>query len=52
MTKLDDLYKSIQTLKELGVQLDSKLIEETNRVEEEIIKNEILPALAQTIDPL
>ena len=52
MTKLEQLYNSIQNLKELGVQLPDKLIEETNRVEEEIIKNDIIPALAQTISPI
>lgn len=52
MTKLEQLYNSIQTLKELGVQLPQGLIEETNRVEEEIIKNDIIPALAETISPI
>lgn len=52
MTKLEQLYNSIQNLKELGVQLPDKLIEETNRVEEEIIKNDIIPALAETISPI
>ncbi|MBL7817262.1 MAG: winged helix-turn-helix domain-containing protein [Saprospiraceae bacterium] len=52
MTKIEQLYNSIQTLKELGVQLPQGLIEETNRVEEEIIKNDIIPALAETISPI
>jgi hypothetical protein len=52
MTQLEKLYQSIQNLKELGVQLPDKLIEETNRVEEEIIKNDIIPALAETISPV
>lgn len=43
MTKLEQLYNSIQNLKELGVQLPDKLIEETNRVEEEIIQKEVIP---------
>jgi len=33
MTKLEQLYNSIENLKELGVELPDKLIEETNRVE-------------------
>jgi hypothetical protein len=52
MTQLEKLYQSIQNLKELGVQLPDKLIDETNRVEEEIIKNDIIPALAETISPV
>lgn len=52
MTKLEKLYQSIQNLKELGMQLPDKLIEETNRIEEEIIKNDIIPALAETISPV
>jgi hypothetical protein len=52
MTQLEKLYQSIQNLKELGVQLPDKLIDETNRVEEEIIKNDIIPALAKTISPV
>lgn len=52
MTKLEKLYNSIENLKELGVQLPDKLIEETTRVEEEIIQNELLPALSLAIDPI
>jgi hypothetical protein len=52
MTKLEQLYNSIQNLKELGVQLPDKLIEETNRVEEEIIQKEVIPALSDAIDPI
>ena len=52
MTRIEELYSSIQTLKKLGVKLPEELIEETNRVEEEIIKNDIIPALAETISPI
>ncbi len=52
MTKLEKLYNSIENLKELGVQLPDKLIEETTRVEEEIIQDELLPALSNAIDPI
>ena len=52
MTKLEELYNAIQKLKELGVQLPGELIEETNRVEEEIIKHEVIPALSDAIDPI
>jgi hypothetical protein len=52
MTKLQKLYSSIESLKELGVKLPSELIEETNRVEEDIIKNEVIPTLAKEITPI
>lgn len=52
MTKLEQLYNSIQNLKELGVKLPDKLIEETNRVEEDIIQKEVIPALSKAIDPI
>jgi hypothetical protein len=52
MTKLEKLYNAIQELKELGVKLPDELIEETNRVEEEIIQNEVIPALSDAIDPI
>jgi hypothetical protein len=52
MTQLEKLYQSIQNLKELGVKLPEQLIEETDRVEEAIIKNDIIPALAKTISPI
>jgi hypothetical protein len=52
MTKIEKLYDSIQTFKEHGLQLPQDLIEKINRVEEEIIKNDIIPALAETISPI
>lgn len=52
MTKLEQLYNAIQNLKELGVQLPDKLIEETDQIEEEIIKNEVIPALSAAIAPI
>ncbi|MFZ5431889.1 MAG: hypothetical protein ACOZDD_16830 [Bacteroidota bacterium] len=52
MTKLEKLYNAIQELKELGVKLPDELIEETNRVEEEIIQKEVIPTLSVAIDPI
>lgn len=52
MTKLQKLYSSIESLKELGVKLPPELIEETNRVEEEIIMNEVIPTLEKEINPI
>lgn len=52
MTKIEKLYQSIETLKELGAQLPKDLIDETNRIEEEIIKDEIIPSLSESINPI
>lgn len=52
MSKLQELYEAIHKLKELGIDLPTKLILDTNRLEEEIIKNEIIPKLANSIDPI
>lgn len=38
-------------LKELGLSINDDLIEEVNKLEEEIIKNEILPVLTEKIEP-
>lgn len=52
MTKLEKLYSSIQTLKELGAKLPEELIAQTDKLEEEIIKNEILPVVTEKIEPI
>jgi hypothetical protein len=52
MTKLEELYQAIQTLNNLGAKLPASLIEQTNQIEENIIKNDIIPALAETIEPI
>jgi hypothetical protein len=52
MTKLEELYQAIQTLNNLGAKLPESLIEQTNQIEENIIKNDIIPALADTIEPV
>lgn len=49
MSKLEKLYNSIKQLEELGIEINSKLISETNRVEEELIRNEIIPSLSREI---
>ena len=43
MTKLQKLYSTIQNLKELGLELGDDLLKQTSELEQEIIKNEILP---------
>lgn len=52
MTKLEQLYNSIETLKGLGLKLDTKLLEETSRLEEDIIKNDVIPLLEEKISPV
>lgn len=52
MTKLQKLYNTIQNLKELGLELGDDLIKQTNDLEEEIIKKEILPILSDNIEPI
>lgn len=52
MTKLEKLYNSIQTLKELGAKLPEELIAQTDKLEEDIIKNEILPVVTEKIEPI
>lgn len=52
MTNLEKLYNSIQTLKELGAKLPDELIAQTDKLEEDIIRNEIIPVLTQTIEPI
>lgn len=38
-------------LKELGLKINEGLIDEVNKLEEEIIKKEILPVLTEKIEP-
>ena len=51
MTKLEKLYTSIKNLEELGLELTPEMLLECDKLEEQIIKDEILPALGQDIEP-
>lgn len=51
MTKLEKLYTSIKNLEELGLELTPEMLLECDKLEELIIKDEILPALGQDIEP-
>ena len=46
MTKLNKLYNTILSLKELGLELGEDLLEQ------DIIKNEILPVISDKIEPI
>lgn len=52
MTKLQKLYSTIQNLKELGLELGDDLLKQTSDLEQEIIKNEILPVVSEKIEPI
>jgi hypothetical protein len=50
--KLEKLYGTLETLKELGPDLPQNVIEEIQKIEERIISEEIIPLMAQTIEPI
>lgn len=52
MTKLQKLYSTIQSLKELGLELGDDLLKQTSELEQEIIKKEILPVVSEKIEPI
>ena len=52
MTKLQKLYSTIQNLKELGLELGEDLLKQTADLEQDIIKNEILPVISEKIEPV
>jgi len=52
MTKLEKLYSTIQNLKELGLELGEDLLKQTDELEQEIIKKEILPVISEKIEPI
>ncbi len=51
MTKLEKLYTSIKNLEDLGLELTPEMLLECDKLEEQIIKDEILPAIGQDIEP-
>ncbi len=51
MSRLDDLYKAMQTLRSEGLPVDDNLERKANELEEEIIKKEIFPLLSEKIAP-
>ncbi len=52
MTKLNKLYNTILSLKELGLELGEDLLRQTEELEQDIIKNEILPVISDKIEPI
>lgn len=51
MSKLSKLYAMIANAKELGIDLGEEVYKQTDKMEEEIIKKEILPVIKDQIEP-
>ena len=51
MSRLSELYKAIETFKSEGVALDKGILSQISELEENIIKNDILPVLQDSIEP-
>lgn len=52
MSKLETLYTSIEGLKELGLPLNEETLKAVDNLEEELIKNEVIPRLTGSIEPI
>lgn len=52
MTNLEKLYQSIANLKELGLPLHEETLKAVDNLEEELIKNEIIPRLSESIEAI
>ena len=51
MSKLSKLYSMIANAQELGIELGEDVYRQTDKLEEEIIKKEILPVIKEQIEP-
>lgn len=51
MSRLSDLYKAMETLRKEGLSLNKDLERQVEELEENIIKDEILPSLSSEITP-
>ena len=52
MSRLNDLYKAMETLRKEGLSLNEDLEKQINELEENIIKKEILPIVTESIAPV
>jgi len=50
MTNLEKLYQSLRSLYELGVSLNEDMQNQIERIEKELIKEDIIPRLTLSID--
>ena len=51
MSKLDDLYEGKKRLERAGYKLTSDMLEDIDQLEEQLIKDEVLPTLSKDIEP-
>ena len=51
MTKLEKLYTAIKNLEDIGYPISPEMLLEADKLEELIIKDEILPAIGKDIEP-
>lgn len=51
MSRLNNLYKAMETLRKEGLPVNEDLEKKANELEEEIIKKETLPILTKSIEP-
>jgi len=51
MNKLSKLYQILENSEELGLKLNDDVLKQTNELEEELIKKEILPIVQNSIEP-
>lgn len=52
MATLKELYTTLKSLRDMNLPVDDKLLRAADNLEEKIIKEEILPALSENIEPL
>jgi hypothetical protein len=52
MTNLETLYQSIEGLKKLGLPLNEETLNAVDNLEEDLIKNEVIPRLSESIEPI
>jgi len=52
MTKLETHYASIEGLKKLGLPLNQETLKAADDLEEQLIKDEVLPAISENIEPM
>ncbi|MCI6168724.1 MAG: hypothetical protein MR678_02110 [Muribaculaceae bacterium] len=51
MSKLEMLYQTLQNMRDLGLEIDNDLLMQTSKLEEKLIKEEVLPRSLPTLHP-
>ena len=51
MSKLEMLYQTLQSMRDLGLEIDNDLLMQTSKLEEKLIKEEVLPRSLPTLHP-